>query len=42
MKGKKDVSEAPGAYKNIEDVMGNQEDLVDAVIYLRPLICLKG
>jgi len=42
MKGKKDVSEAPGAYKNIEDVMGNQEDLVDAVIYLKPLICLKG
>lgn len=42
MKGLKDVSEAPGAYKDIENVMENQVDLVDAVVKLKPLICLKG
>jgi len=41
-KGKLDVSEAPGAYKNIEDVMVNQKDLVEPIVKLRPLICLKG
>jgi len=42
MKGVKDVSEAPGAYKDIESVMSNQTDLVKPVVHLKPLICLKG
>lgn len=42
MKGKKDVSEAPGAYKDIENVMANQEDLVKSIVKLKPLVCLKG
>jgi len=41
-KGMKDVSEAPGAYKNIEDVMSQQEDLVESIVKLRPLISVKG
>ena len=41
-KGKKDVSESPGAYKDIEDVMSNQTDLVKPIVKLTPMICLKG
>jgi len=41
-KGNLDLSEAPGAYKNIEDVMKNQKDLVDIVVQLLPLGVLKG
>ena len=37
-----DVSECGDAYKNVEEVMANQVDLVDPIIKLRPLICLKG
>ena len=42
MKGKKDVSEAPAAYKDIDDVMANQDDLVKSLVKLKPLVCLKG
>jgi len=37
-----DVSEAGGAYKNIEDVMANQADLVESIVCLKPMLCLKG
>jgi len=42
MKGVKDVSEAPQAYKNIENVMSQQADLVEPIVKLSPLISLKG
>ena len=41
-KGKMDLSEAPSAYKNIDTVMKNQEDLVAIVTELRPIACAKG
>ena len=41
-KGMIDVSESPAAYKDIDSVMANQADLVDIVVKLKPLICLKG
>lgn len=37
-----DCSEAPGAYKNIDEVMENQADLTQGVIKLTPFLCLKG
>ena len=37
----KDLEEAEGAYKDIDVVMKNQEDLVDIVVKLRPLIAIK-
>lgn len=39
---KKDLSEAPMAYKDIEEVMDNQKDLVKRVIKLVPLGVIKG
>jgi tRNA-splicing ligase RtcB (3'-phosphate/5'-hydroxy nucleic acid ligase) len=36
------VDEIPGAYKNIDEVMANQADLVSPVHELRQLICVKG
>lgn len=42
IRGKSDLDEAPGAYKNIEDVMENQKDLVDIKVKLRPLAVIKG
>ncbi|KKN65633.1 hypothetical protein LCGC14_0479490 [marine sediment metagenome] len=36
------VDETPGAYKNIDDVMGAQKDLVEVVHQLRQVICVKG
>jgi len=38
----KDLDEAPGAYKNIDTVMENQNDLVEIVIELSPLAVIKG
>ncbi len=38
----KDLDEAPSAYKNIDVVMENQEDLVDIVVELTPLAVIKG
>lgn len=38
----KDLDEAPGAYKDIEEVMANQTDLVEVVAKLRPLAVVKG
>ena len=37
-----DLDEAPGAYKNINDVMKNQEDLVKILHELTPLAVIKG
>ena len=42
IRGVKDLDEAAGAYKNIEEVMINQEDLVDILIELSPLAVVKG
>ncbi|UGQ14765.1 RtcB family protein [Yinghuangia sp. ASG 101] len=36
------VDEIPGAYKNLKQVMRQQEDLVEVVTHLRPLITVKG
>ncbi len=38
----RDLDEAPGAYKNIDVVMGNQADLVDVLVELSPLAVIKG
>lgn len=41
-KGNVEFSEAPGAYKDIDEVMNNQRDLVEIVTELRPLGVAKG
>ena len=38
----KELDEAPGAYKPIETVMKNQEDLVKILHTLKPLASVKG
>jgi len=37
-----DLEEAPGAYKEIDEVMENQKDLVKIKIELKPLAVVKG
>ena len=39
---KKDLDEASGAYKDIEEVMYNQQDLVKILVELTPLGVIKG
>ena len=41
-KGQLDLSEAPGAYKDIEEVIANEADLVKPIVKLTPLAVLKG
>jgi len=36
------VDEIPGAYKDLDDVMSRQTDLVEVVAKLTPLVCVKG
>lgn len=36
------LDEIPGAYKDIDEVMANQTDLVDVVHTLRAVLCIKG
>jgi tRNA-splicing ligase RtcB (3'-phosphate/5'-hydroxy nucleic acid ligase) len=36
------IDEIPGAYKDIDKVMANQEDLVDVVHTLKQVVCVKG
>jgi tRNA-splicing ligase RtcB len=36
------VDEIPGAYKDIEEVMRAQDDLVEVVAELKQGICVKG
>lgn len=38
----RDLDEAPGAYKDIEEVMQLQNDLVEVVTRLQPLVVVKG
>ncbi|MFA5628224.1 MAG: RtcB family protein [Thiohalomonadaceae bacterium] len=42
IRGHKDLDEAPGSYKDIDEVMRNQVDLVDVQIELQPLAVIKG
>ena len=41
-KDKTVIDEIPGAYKNIEQVMKDQHDLVEVVHTLKQVICVKG
>jgi len=41
-RGRVDLSEAPQAYKNIDQVIASQDDLVEVVVKLRPLAAMKG
>ncbi|NRA67440.1 MAG: RtcB family protein [Pseudobacteriovorax sp.] len=36
------IDEIPGAYKDIDEVMSNQTDLVEVLEELRQVICIKG
>lgn len=42
IRGKKDLDEASGAYKDIDEVMAHQTNLVDIVRKLEPLAVIKG
>ena len=36
------IDEIPGAYKDIDEVMANQTDLVEVVHTLKQVLCVKG
>jgi tRNA-splicing ligase RtcB len=36
------LDEIPGAYKSIDEVMANQDDLVEVAHTLKQVICVKG
>jgi tRNA-splicing ligase RtcB len=36
------LDEIPGAYKDIDQVMDNQKDLVEVVHTLKQVLCVKG
>lgn len=42
IRGKRDLDEAPGAYKDIDQVIAAQQDLVEVDVRLRPLAVVKG
>lgn len=42
MTSEENLDEAPGAYKDIDMVMKNQEDLVEILVELKPLAVIKG
>ncbi|MBK1873667.1 RtcB family protein [Marinobacter sp. 1-3A] len=42
IRNRKDLDEAPGSYKDIDEVMRNQTGLVEVQIELRPLAVVKG
>jgi tRNA-splicing ligase RtcB len=42
LRNQADLDEAPGAYKDIDEVMANQADLVKIIVKLRPLAVIKG
>ena len=42
IKSKRDLDEAPSAYKDIVTVMNNQKDLVEILVELEPLAVIKG
>ena len=35
------IDEIPGAYKDIDEVMANQTDLVEVVHTLKQVVCVK-
>jgi tRNA-splicing ligase RtcB len=36
------IDEIPGAYKDIDQVMANQSDLVEVMHSLKQVLCIKG
>ena len=42
IRGQKDLEKAAGAYKDIDEVMANQSDLVKTVTALSPVAVIKG
>lgn len=36
------IDEAPDAYKDIFEVMKQQEDLVEVIDYIKPILNIKG
>ena len=42
LRSRRDLDEAAGAYKDINTVMANQDDLVDIAVQLQPLAVVKG
>ena len=36
------LDEIPGAYKDIDEVMENQSDLVEVIHQLKQILCVKG
>ncbi len=42
IRSKRDLDEAPSCYKDIDEVMENQKDLVEVVLKLEPLAVIKG
>jgi len=42
LRSKRDLDEAPGAYKDINQVISNQTDLVNIKVSLKPLAMIKG
>jgi tRNA-splicing ligase RtcB len=42
IRNKNDLDEAPSAYKNINEVMAKQQDLVEILVTLSPLAVVKG
>ncbi len=36
------IDEIPGAYKDIDQVMKNQTDLVEVMAVLKQVLCVKG
>jgi tRNA-splicing ligase RtcB len=36
------IDEIPSAYKDIDEVMRNQRDLVEVVAELKQVVCVKG
>ncbi len=42
LRSKRDLDEAPGAYKDINEVIENQLDLIKPLIELKPLAVVKG
>ena len=42
IRGKADLDEAAGAYKDISTVMNEQKDLVDIFVELEPMGVIKG
>lgn len=42
IRSRKDLDEAPSSYKDINEVMSNQADLVNIEVELQPLAVVKG